>query len=325
MLAAAPVAARVVTRRPAPASAAPAVVIGSGFLGSAVAEALVADGRPTVVLSRRPVPLVAGAEGVVAAFDDHATLRTIVTPGSCVVFAAGPSVPAAVERQSLADAAALAPLVATCEAVRRAPGSFLLFLSSGGAVYGEPDVLPIPEDHALRPCSAYGTAKVMAESSLGYYARRHGVPVTALRCGNAYGPGQAPRRGQGLIGELLAAAESGRPVPLWGDGSITRDFVHVDDLTAAITALAQLGAQQPLPLALNLGSGQATSVADAIDLVGDVIGRPLLVERQPERAFDAHHIALDIGRLRSLIDFEPRSLRDGIRSTWSGMAADTVA
>jgi UDP-glucose 4-epimerase len=261
----------------------------------------------------------------VAELDDPEALRAIVEPGSCVVFAAGPSVPAAVEREPLADTALLGPLEAATEAVRRAPGAFMLFLSSGGAVYGEPELLPIPEDHPLRPRSAYGAAKVVAETCLGYAARRHGVPVTALRCGNAYGPGQTARRGQGLIVELLAAAESGRPVPIWGDGSITRDFVHLDDITAAITALAAVGEHRRLPLALNVGSGHGTSVADTIAIVRDVIGRPVPLERRPERAFDAHHIALDISQLRSLIDFAPLSLHDGVRSMWSERAADTVA
>jgi len=301
---------------------APAVVLGSGFLGTATAAAFVASGRATTLVSRRTAPPPVGVEWVVGDLSDAALLRSLITPGATVVFAAGPSVPAADEHDPRASAAALAPLIATAEAVRHTPSASLLFLSSGGAVYGEADVLPIPEDHPLRPRSAYGAAKVAAESYLGYFARRYGVAVTALRCGNAYGPGQVARRGQGLVGELIAAAESGRPIPIWGDGSITRDFVHVDDIATAITLLAD---RHDLPLAVNLGSGVGTSVAAVIDTVADVVGRPLPTTSQPERGFDAHHVALDITRLRSLIPFTPLPLRDGILRTWTGMVADTVA
>lgn len=304
------------------ASATSVLVIGSGFIGRTSAAALVAAGRSTTVLTRRPVAGPVGADSVVADLLDRAALRSLVRPGTAVVFAAGTSVPADDEADPLGSAQQLAPLVAVLDAVRRAPGASLLFVSSGGAVYGEPDALPIREDHPLRPRSAYGAAKAAAETYVSYFARRYGVAATSLRCGNAYGPGQAAGRGQGLIGEVLAAAAAGRTFEIWGDGSVRRDFVHIDDLAEVIVALCT---RTDLPAAVNVGSGDATSVLEVIDLVTEVVGRRVQVTTVDRRPFDVHHVQLDIARLRGLIPFDPIPLRVGIRSTWQAMAAETVA
>ncbi len=253
---------------------------------------------------------------------DVDALRALIRPGSEVVFAAGSSVPAGDENDPRGSVDALVPLIAALEAVRQTAGASLLFVSSGGAVYGEPDEMPVPEDHPLRPLNSYGMAKVAAETYLAYYARRHGVHATALRCGNAYGPGQVPGRGQGLVGELIAAARAGRPVEVWGDGSVQRDFVYIGDIARVI---AMLCGRRDLPLALNVGSAQARSVNDVIATVSDVLQRPIAINYKPGRLFDVHRVALDIARLRSLIEFDPIQLRDGVGLTGERMASRTVA
>jgi len=275
------------------------VVIGAGFLGLAAAEAAAAEGRHTVVVSRRPTPLP-----------------------SCVVFAAGNSVPSADERNPRGSTNSLKPLIAVLDAVRRSLGATLFYLSSGGAVYGEPGATPIPEHHPLRPRSAYGAAKVAAENYIGYYVRRYGISATALRCGNAYGPGQVSGRGQGLIGELIDAAETGRTIEIWGDGSVRRDYVYVGDIATAIVALA---GRRDLPLALNVGSGRATSVNEVVAQVSAIVGCPLRTTSAPGRSFDVHDVELDIAALRGLIEFDPVPLPEGISLTWARIASDTVA
>ena len=300
----------------------PVVVVGAGFLGRAAANAVVASGRPTTLLTRRAVPGVTGADTVACDLGDRLALRAAIQPGTTVVYAAGNSVPAADEHHPGRAAAEVTPLVSVLESVRRAPGASLIFLSSGGAVYGEPDVIPVPETHELRPLSVYGAAKAACETYLRYYARRHGVNATSLRCGNAYGPGQLPGRGQGLVGELIHAGEEGRTVEIWGDGSVRRDYIHVTDVAHAIAALC---GRPDLPLAVNVGSGQATSVLEVVALVSEVMDRPIDILTGSPRPFDVQRVALDITRLQHLIDFAPLSLRDGIGLTWATMAADTVA
>lgn len=253
---------------------------------------------------------------------DIDALTAIIQPGSDVVFAAGSSVPAGDEDDPRGSVDALVALIAALEAVRQTAGASLLFISSGGAVYGEPDAMPVAEDHPLRPVNAYGMAKVAAENYIAYYVRRHGVHATALRCGNAYGPGQVPGRGQGFVGELIAAASDGRAVEVWGDGSVERDFVYVGDIARVITMLC---GRRDLPLALNVGSGHATSVNAVIATVSDVLQQPIAVAYRPSRAFDVQRVALDVGRLRSLIGFDPIQLADGVSLTGERMASRTVA
>jgi len=298
------------------------VVIGSGFIGRAAATTTSEGGRPTVMVARRPFDPPPRVQAVTCDLTDVDALTAIVRPGSDVVFAAGSSVPAGDEHDPHRSVDALVPFIAALEAVRRTEGASLLFVSSGGAVYGEPDALPVAEDHPLRPSNAYGMAKVAAEHYLEYYVRNHDVCATALRCGNAYGPGQLPGRGQGLVGELIAAAEQGRTVEVWGDGSIERDFVHVDDIASVI---ARLYGRRGLPLALNVGSGRATSVNAVITTVSEVVQRPIAVTYTERRSFDVQRIALDISRLQGLIDFDPIELVDGVALTGARMASRTVA
>jgi UDP-glucose 4-epimerase len=301
----------------------PAVVIGSGFIGRAAAAAVAATGRPTVILTRKALrvsPL--GTEAIVCDLSDTVRLRATIRPGSDVLFAAGSSVPADDENEPRQSINALAPLIDVMEVMRDTPGASLLFVSSGGAVYGEPDTLPVGEGHPLRPRSAYGAAKAAAETFVSYFARRYGLHATSLRCGNAYGPGQVPGRGQGLIGELLAAAEAGRRIDVWGDGSVRRDYVYVGDIADTVVALC---GRRDLPEAINIGSGHATSVLEVIAMVSEVMGHRVDVRHLPRRPFDVERIALDITRLRGLIDFDPVSVQDGVGLTWESMVADTVA
>lgn len=306
-----------------------AVVVGGGFIGTAVARALAASGRPTTLVTRRPAGSIAPAsDGLRAEAIDlrtptgAAAFGALLTPGIDIVFAAGTSVPAADERDPPASLDPLQPLLAVLGAAAPVPDAAVLFLSSGGAVYGDPDQLPITESHPLRPASAYGAGKVAAETYLGYYARRHGLRTTALRCGNAYGPAQVPGRGQGLVGELLDAARSGRPVEIWGDGSVCRDFVHVDDIAAVVASLC---ARRDLPLALNVGTGVGTSVREVVDLAGVVVGQPVAVTAGASRSFDVGRVVLDVTRLQDLVGFLPVPLPVGIRRTWAAMVAEPAS
>jgi UDP-glucose 4-epimerase len=273
-----------------------AVVVGNGFIGSVVARALADAGRSVTVVGRQ----------------DRDRLVYLVGPGTDVVFAAGPSVPAAVEVDASAGVEALRLLETVIELVGAVDGT-LLFVSSG-AVYGESDRLPVDEGHPLRPVNVYGTAMAAAEALVSEAVRRHGLAATALRCGNVYGPGQDPTRRQGLIAELLDAVAVDRPVEIWGDGSIERDYLHIDDFAEVVLACA---GRRDLPPALNVGSGRATSVSELLDLVETVTGKAVDVRRRPGRSFDVGRIALDIGRLRGLTGFEPLPLETGIARTWA--------
>ncbi|MGH7698549.1 MAG: NAD-dependent epimerase/dehydratase family protein, partial [Candidatus Dormibacteria bacterium] len=130
-----------------------------------------------------------------------------------------------------------------------------LLVSSGGAVYGDTEQLPTPEDHPLRPSSPYGAAKAAAEHYLSAFAASFGIEVVVLRPGNVYGPGQDPHGEAGVVAIFAAQLLAGKAPTINGDGLQTRDYVFVDDVVKA--ALAAL--EGPAGT-YNLGSGQESSV-----------------------------------------------------------------
>lgn len=289
------------------------LVIGAGFLGTAVGEALIAAGREITVLSRSPLSeqmasRLPGARILIGDATDGATVATALEQVADVVYCAGSPVPAQAEADPLrAERQTLPPLLTVLEALRRREAIPLLFLSSGGTVYGEPTVDPVPENHPLRPSSVYAALKVAAEQHLLVYRNHHGVRATSLRCANPFGVGQLPGRDQGVIASLLSADA---PVPIYGDGSAVRDYIEVHDLAGVVVALR---GRLDVPPTINVGTGIGTSLLELLDVVRAVTGRPIPVCHEPARPTDLRRVVLDIALLRSLVrDFAPAPLREGI-------------
>ena len=190
----------------------------------------------------------------------------------------------------------------------------LVYLSSGGTVYGVPEALPIPETHPLRPINSYGIVKAAAESYIGLFARTSGLSPVILRPSNPYGPRQGRAGQQGLVNTLMSRALSGDPVQIWGDGSVVRDYLHVRDL-ARLCRLAIGGTVEGV---FNAASGQGTSIREMIDLVSEVTGRPIDARYGPARAVDAPVSVLDISAAGRTFGWHPEiGLRDGLASTWT--------
>lgn len=195
-------------------------------------------------------------------------------------------------------------------AVPRPPTTVLL--SSGGTVYDLDAVPPFGESAHVRPASAYGQAKLALEERL----RSSGHSGVVLRVSNAYGPGQPVAPGQGVVSHWLHAAASGQTLHLFGDQSIARDYVYVDDLAAAVVRAVEH--DDPIPAVLNVGSGRATSLRELLDVVEVVVGDALPpVELHPARGFDARSTWLDCGLAEELLGWTAQTgLEDGVRETW---------
>jgi UDP-glucose 4-epimerase len=236
-----------------------------------------------------------------------------------VVYCAGGLLPADSDEMPLADLeATLLPLLTVLDDVSRRPRTRMVFLSSGGTVYGEPAVLPVPETHPLAPRGSYAVLKVASEHYLGLYRERCGIDAIALRCGNVYGPGQPAFRSQGVVGTLLAAAAEGRPFTVFGDGSTVRDYVHVSDVVGVITGLLDRPAW---PTELNVGTGVGTSVRELIALVEDATSAVIALRRAPVRPSDLRRVVLDISRVRALMRYDPVGVRAGLAATIESSAA----
>lgn len=292
------------------------LVVGAGLMGSGIANRFAQQGDSVTVLAPRPNPLlsdgVAFAHGRVE-LGSH--LGDLLSDVDVVVDASSSLVPATVENS---PAAAMASSIGIsswlAEQAVSAHVSCLIYLSSGGTVYGE-GLTPHLEDERPDPISSYGAMKLAAEYAVAAITRRTTTRTVNLRVANAYGPGQNLARPQGIIGIAWRNHLNGTPTTLYGADSTVRDFVYVDDvgdLCIAAAGSSFLGA-------LNAGSGTGVSVAEVLEAMSRVAGADLRVVRHAPRGFDVPRSVLDIGLARGL-GWDPQvSLHEGLQRTWDWM------
>lgn len=294
------------------------LVIGYGFIGSRVAEELLSAGQDLTVLTRsRPEnegdPRLPGDRILVGDAGDPELLARALEGVDRIVYAAGGLLPAASEQDPERDEElTLTPLRNVLAALRDRPEARLMYLSSGGTVYGDPQNVPVGEDEPARPHAVYGRLHLRCEEEILAAERERGLRARILRCSTVYGEGQRPDRGQGVIATFLSRIEHGEPIEVFGDSTTIRDYLYVGDLARIVTALS---AHDDGPTVLNVGSGEGTSLAEILRLTEAEVGRAAEVIRHEERGFDVHRIVLDISRLRSLIDIELTPLAEGIAMT----------
>lgn len=296
------------------------LVLGAGFIGAAVARALLEHGCDVVVLTRsepdaRRRTELAGASVVVGDATDSGTLASALRGVDEVVYAVGASSPVESDLDPAGDVAVVVPpLIRLLELLRLRPRVRLTFFSSGGAVYGNQRRLPVPESAPARPISSYGIIKLTCEQYIGMYTDAYGVSSTILRVGNAYGPFQPVSRGQGVIARLVRSAMTGEAVPMFGlDGAI-RDYVFIDDVAQVA---ARLACRRERPRLLNVGTGVGHPLREVLALVRDVSGRAIPARPLEPRSFDVTASVLDVAALRSVLPFTPTALRAGVERTWA--------
>lgn len=290
----------------------PVLVVGAGFIGWRVAKLAADTGHDVSVLSRRPPDpaLPSGVEVHVGDAADVSALRTAWRAGAHVVWCAGSLLPAAPHGED--PAFDLGPLELALGLLTE-QGGRITYLSSGGTVYGDPAVSPTPEETSLAPRGVYATTKVRGERAVAA-AEANGVRSVILRCGNVYGPRQQPGRSQGVVATALDSALRKVPMPFFGDGSAIRDYVFVDDIVSV--ALATV-ADPTFPTVVNVATGHGTRLDELVDLVSEVTGVYLTIDRSTVRAHDIGRVVLDITRLRAAMpSYEPRTLREGLTVTW---------
>jgi UDP-glucose 4-epimerase len=188
----------------------------------------------------------------------------------------------------------------------------VIFASTGGAVYGEPQALPVTEDHPILPTSPYGFHKYLGEQYLAYYRRVRGLGTTILRYANVYGPRQDPTTEAGVI-SIFASALLNRQTPvIFGDGTQTRDFVYVGDVAEANVRV--LGRSMPEPI--NIATGVETTVNDLFARLRALTGAAVDPTHGPAVPGEVHRIRLGITRAETLLGWRPQvPLEEGLRRT----------
>lgn len=298
---------------------------GGGFIGSHLIPVLLGSGRQVTVLDRKvpraPIPEV---EYVVGQYDDDSIFSRVLERSDELIDLAYATKPKTSFDDPLLDllgnvpaAVALFRKALLSKRLRR-----IVFVSSGGTVYGPTESWPIPEDAPTHPISPYGITKLTIENYAFMFHRTHGLPVLVVRPSNAYGPGQMPFTGQGFIATAIGSALLDKPLPLFGGGKTVRDYIYVDDLARGILAALDNGVPGE---AYNLGTGIGLSnleIVEALRPLALAHGHELTFEHHPERGFDVPVNVLDIGKISCTTVWRPIvPLEAGLAQTWESIAA----
>lgn len=277
-----------------------ALIGSSGFIGSNLAAELLRSNVEVASLGR----LGLATQGEVVREIDA------IKP-DVVVHLASNLIPGSTEREYLDERADLMAATAFLADRLAERGILLVYLSSGGAVYGPAPGETLSESQECAPINFYGQAKLEVEAYLRFAARTLGLRYLVVRPSNPYGPGQDPRSGQGLITVLIDRAMRGEPLEVWGDGSVVRDYIHVQDMCRAIVHLLEAGVEDQV---VNIGSGVGHSLLEVVEIVERNLGHQVQLSFKEARPVDSPRAVLDVARMRGHGVAEPRSLDLGVRA-----------
>jgi UDP-glucose 4-epimerase len=291
---------------------------GAGFIGSNIVDAYLAQGHEVHVLddfsTGQKSNLNKKAELHEVDITDPQAARVIerVKPDTLSHHAAQMDV-----RHSVADPAFDARVniigfIILLEAAKNAGVKKVIFASSGGAVYGEQDAFPAPEDHVTRPASPYGVSKRAGELYLSYYQQAFGLPYIALRYANVYGQRQSAKGEAGVVAIFLTLLLAGETPVINGDGGQTRDYVYVGDVVAANVNALNSSFVGPV----NIGTGVETDVITLFQHLRQALGSEIQALHGPAKAGEQRRSSLDARRASAVLGWRPQvALADGLQRT----------
>lgn len=290
-----------------------ALIGAGGFIGTNLRNVLLADGARVRALSRSWLsPPEPGLDLVLTSdTEDRQQLSQAIAGSDCVVVLSHGLLPGSelgeAERGMQRSLSTILHVIGECGRA----GARLIYLSSGGTVYGPDAPIPTPETAACNPINMYGVSKLATEKILAVHARQRGLDHMVLRISNPYGPWQWGRHGQGVIGAWLRRALSGQEIEVWGDGSVVRDYVYIDDVVDAIRAsIAYRGNEH----VFNIGSGKGETLRDILGIIQAL--SPVKVQYGAARTVDVPVSILDVTRATYELGWRPTTSLDiGIQRT----------
>lgn len=304
---------------------------GAGFIGSHVADRYLAEGCEVTILddlsTGRRMHVPTGARFVEMELNDPALPDLFADEGFDLVNHHAAQIDVRVSvRDPRRDARTnILGFLALLEAAHSSGTRRIVYISSGGVVYGEPERLPTDERHPLLPRSPYGVSKLTGEQYLYYYAQVHGLEYAALRYANVYGPRQSPHGEAGVVAIFGSRILGGEPITIFGDGSQERDYVFVADVVEAnwlASTLPLPAAEELWSRAWNIGTGRGTSVNELADRLSALVERPVERRAAPPRAGELQRSILDPARAATDLAWRPRvSLDEGLRNTLQDLAS----
>lgn len=303
-----------------------AVVVGAnGFIGSHLVDALSDAGHEVTAFDRfstsAPTFRTDGVRIMRGDFLSRSDLEAAVRGQELVFHLLSTTSPATAEGDPTLDIRTnLVQTVELLESAAAAGVQHIYYGSTGGAIYGLQGRSEYAETDRALPVSPYGIGKLAVEHYLHFFKAKYGLDSTVLRISNPYGPRQRPNRRQGLIPIVLRQIALGQPVTRFGDGSMVRDYLFVDDLVAMIMAMVAAGSTRHD--LYNIGSGVGSSVSEVFEAIRLVTGRDFEIVEEPTPPTFVDRVVLNVGRYRD--EFPSTALTDlptGIARTWEEIEA----
>ncbi|HZS65758.1 MAG TPA: NAD-dependent epimerase/dehydratase family protein [Burkholderiales bacterium] len=302
------------------------VLGGAGFIGSHLAQALAQQNHRVKVFDRPHVdrlPLFAPAKGFEVFTGDFLNPHALAPAlqGTEVVFhLVSTTLPKNSNDNPVYDVESnVLGSLRLLELCREHGVRKLIFVSSGGTVYGVPRTTPVAEDHPTEPICSYGIHKLMVEKYMALAHRLHGLDYRILRPANLYGPRQRLDIAQGAVAVFLDRALRDQPIEIWGDGSAVRDYVYIDDAVDAMLKAASFEGAQRI---FNIGSGKGASLNQLVAQIEKLLGRRVKVKHSAPRALDVPANVLDSSLAERLLGWRAgTALGVGLRRTCEWLRA----
>jgi UDP-glucose 4-epimerase len=295
------------------------VLGGGGFIGSHVVDRLLDAGHDVRIFERPRVPRYrefprGRVEWIEGDFQNAAVVRPTLDGIDTVIHLISTTLPKSSNDDPIFDVQSnVVSTLRLCDFAVEAGVRRIVFISSGGTVYGVPRHLPIREDHPTDPRVSYGIVKLAIEKYLALYHEQRGLGYVVLRVANPFGERQRVDVAQGAVAVFIDRALRQMPIEIWGDGSVVRDYIYIQDVAHAfLRAVEYEGA----PCVLNIGSGIGHSLNELIERLESVLARKVACRYLPARGIDVPRNVLDIASAREVLEWAPSvGLDDGIVRT----------
>ncbi|TAL88415.1 MAG: NAD-dependent epimerase/dehydratase family protein [Rhodanobacter sp.] len=293
---------------------------GGGFIGSAITDRLLKDGHSVRIFERprvTPYRTFSSTEHVEWLTGDLLSTHDVteaIDGVDVVVHLVSTTLPKSSNDDPIYDVQS--NLVATLQMLtlmvqKKIPK--IVFISSGGTVYGTPEYLPIDERHPTEPRVSYGITKLAIEKYLLMYQRMHGLKAVILRVANPYGERQRIETAQGAVGVFLHRALKHEAIDIWGDGSVTRDYIYIGDVANAFALAVQYDGMQSV---FNISSGHGTSLNELLGVLERALGYCVVRNYVPGRTFDVPTSILACELAKTELGWSPSvGLEDGVEIT----------
>jgi UDP-glucose 4-epimerase len=290
---------------------------GGGFIGSHLIHGLLNAGYHVRIFdvknfSKRNIEeFTAGIEIIEGDFNNPVDVQTAIDGVDYIYHLISTTLPANSVLNPCYDVESnLIPTIKLLQYCVKTPIKKIVFISSGGTIYGIPEQIPIKESHASNPINSYGITKRTIESYFNLYNKQWGLNTCIFRLSNPYGEKQNPKGTQGVIPVFLYKAIHGEIIEVWGDGTVIRDYVHINDVIEVLIKAITIDTPE---IIYNLGSGIGTSLNEILNLIKEHLEPELKVNYLNARSFDVPINILDISLLRQRFSLPNNvSLKTGI-------------